>query len=377
MAPPRSRPRLAFIDAARALAMLLMLQGHSADNLLVEAAKATPFFELYWKLRGVTAPLFLVLSGFALVVASDAQWEEYSALGKPLARRLLRAVQILAVGFLLQMPRWTGDLPFDFTAAEWRHLFRSGVLQVIAVGLAAAHALIAACRSRRSFAAWAAALGALIFALTPLLAQPWIRLPAGLGLLLTFDSGSFFPLAPSLGYFFFGLAAGRLFLDLPGRFPDARRFGSALLGVAAVLYAAGFLWDRAQPDPFVGREHWVSAPSLLMMRLGGALGLLAAFALALNEARAPRWLAFVSGHALSIYIAHLVVLYGPPAHFELGLIAQVGATVPPSRIFIAGPALLLVCAVGVFALSRAARWAGRGWSRLGHARGVARPHPEP
>lgn len=377
MASPRSRTRLAFIDAARAAAMLLMLQGHSADNLLVEAAKATPFFELYWRVRGVTAPLFLVLSGFALVVASDVRWEEYGRLGRPLARRLTRSAQILAVGFLLQMPRWTGDLPFDFTAAEWRHLFRSGVLQVIAVGLASAHALLAAFRSRRSFARAAVALGIALFALTPLLAQPWVRLPTGLSLLFTFDSGSIFPMAPSLGYFFFGLAAGRLFLDRPDRFPDARRFGAAVSMVGAALFAAGFLWDLAQPDPFVDRAHHVSAPSLLLMRLGGAFGVLAIFALALNEARSWRWLSFVSGRALSIYVAHLVVLYGPPAHFELGLIARVGATVPASRVFFAGPALFLVCVASVFLLSKVAQWMSGAWGRLGGAREVPSPRPEP
>ncbi len=373
MAPPRNRSRLAFIDAARGLAMLLMLQGHSADNLLVETAKATPFFAHYWKLRGVTAPLFLVISGFALVVASESRWDDYGRLGPPLSRRLIRSTQILAVGFLLQMPRWTGDLPFDFTGAEWRHLFRSGVLQVIAIGLAAAHALIAACRTRRSFTVSAAALGGAFFAATPLLAQPWVRLPTGLSLLLTFNSGSLFPLAPSLGYFFFGLAAGRLFLDLPERLPDARRFGRALLPVAALLFAAGLLWDHAQRDPFVSREHWTSAPSLLLTRLGGAFGVLSALALALNEARSPRWLAFVSSRALSTYVAHLVVLYGPPAHFELGAIAQIGPTVSPSRIFFAGPVLFLACVAVVYLLSRISRWASRTWDRLARSREVASP----
>ena len=60
--------------------------------------------------------------------------------------------------------------------------------------------------------------------------------------------------------------------------------------------------------------------------------MLAAFAVALNEARSPRWLSFVSGRALSINVAHLVVLYGPPARFDLGLIARVGAAVQGFRI---------------------------------------------
>ena len=218
MESPRSR--LAFVDAARALAMLLMLQGHSADNLLVESDKASRFFQLYWSARGVTAPLFLALSGFALVVASDARWEEYGRLGRPLSRRLWRSAQILFVGFLLQVPRWTGNPPFDFSAADWNHLFRSGVLQVIAVGLAAAHALIGAFRSRRAFTASATALGGAAFALAPLLAQPGGALAQGLfppaDLRLRLPTS---PLVPWIGYFFFGLAAGEA-LPRPAFSPD-------------------------------------------------------------------------------------------------------------------------------------------------------------
>jgi uncharacterized membrane protein len=357
-----TRSRLAFVDGARALAMLLMLQGHSADNLLVEATRATPFFELYWKLRGVTAPLFLTLSGLALVLASEARWEEYGRPGRPLARRLWRAAALLLVGTLLQVPRWTGRAPFDFTAADWRCVLRPGVLQIIALSVASAHVLIALARGRRAFAACSFALGALAFAAAPVLAQPWARLPSGLALLLTFDSGSFFPLVPWLGYFFFGLVVGRLFLDRPSHL-CAPRFWAALAAAGAALFWAGLFWDRVQPDPFVGRAHWVSAPSLFLMRMGGAWLVVAAFALALGERRSPRWLRFVSARALSIYVAHLVVLYGPPGHFELGLIARVGASVPAGRIFLVGPLLFAVCALAVYLPSRVRRaLAGAGWA---------------
>jgi uncharacterized membrane protein len=147
---PASR-RLGFIDAARSLAMAMMVTGHVCDNLLSPAGKASWFYQHYLPVRGLTAPLFFFISGFSFVIASDRAWEEYGRPGPRLWARVRRALTLLAVGWFLQVPRWSGPA---YTSAEWRYLFRSGVLHSIAAGLLLSLLLIALTRSKRSFAAW-------------------------------------------------------------------------------------------------------------------------------------------------------------------------------------------------------------------------------
>ena len=54
------------LDAARTFAMVAMVFGHSADVLLSTAVRALPSLQTYWTFRGFTAPLFLMVSGWAL-----------------------------------------------------------------------------------------------------------------------------------------------------------------------------------------------------------------------------------------------------------------------------------------------------------------------
>ena len=57
--------RLYFIDAVRAFAILMMLQGHFIDTLLANSYRDLndPTFRLWSYFRGITAPTFFTISG--------------------------------------------------------------------------------------------------------------------------------------------------------------------------------------------------------------------------------------------------------------------------------------------------------------------------
>ena len=66
--------RLYFIDAMRAWAILMMLQGHFIDGLL-DPIFRDPSSMVYstWKyFRGITAPVFFTVSGFIFTYLLDA-----------------------------------------------------------------------------------------------------------------------------------------------------------------------------------------------------------------------------------------------------------------------------------------------------------------
>ena len=67
---PSSRPlRFPALDLARALGVLAMVFGHTCDALLSPAARITPAIATYWKARGLTAPLFMMVSGWVVALA--------------------------------------------------------------------------------------------------------------------------------------------------------------------------------------------------------------------------------------------------------------------------------------------------------------------
>src|SRR5688572_7118933 len=58
--------RSAALDAVRAVAVIAMVMGHTLDATLSPEARALPALQVYWMFRGVTAPLFLCVAGWAL-----------------------------------------------------------------------------------------------------------------------------------------------------------------------------------------------------------------------------------------------------------------------------------------------------------------------
>ena len=155
-APPQlGAERIAPLDAARALGVLAMVFGHTCDALLSAAVRAGPLAREYWKVRGLTAPLFLMVSGWAVAVAV----ERSRARGLPVVRqRLPRVLLLFAIGYALRYPGW--DLPGFFSGrpAVWEHVLAFDALHAIAVGLFLASLVFAlpsgagraACSSSRS-----------------------------------------------------------------------------------------------------------------------------------------------------------------------------------------------------------------------------------
>jgi uncharacterized membrane protein len=341
-----ARPRVAFIDGARALAMWLMVQGHVTDHLLSAEAKATAFYNHYWAVRGVTAPLFLFVSGFAFVLASDAHWGDYLRLGPRTWARLRRVGLLLLLGTLIQMPRWKGALFFDFTEEEWKYVLRWGVLHCVGTSLAVAHLLLAATRTRKLFTVAALALALAAFLTARAVTAFPGQLPLLLRMLSRTNDGSPFPLLPWVGHFLVGAASGRLFLDLPALRRSPYRLAVALAIGGGTLLAISVGMRAFDPTRIAAPDYWVADPTLAMTRAGSAWCLVALCALALGGlARSPRWLAMVGARALSVYVLHLVVLYGVP---QLpGLSERIGGTLPLWAGFGLGPVIMLGAVLAV------------------------------
>ena len=266
-----------------------MVFGHTLDLTLNESVRQTPFVTLYWSFRGLTAPLFLVVAGWALV-ASLASTDPDTV-----GRRLRRAALVLALGYGLH---WPGVSAAQAMAAEgtlWPHLLAFDALPCIGWCIVAG-VLLTTLLPRRP--GRVGALGILAVWVPFVATVSW---PVGIGAGwlwrgLLGHPEAHFPLVPWSAFFFLGGALSLLTSSLRER----RHRTMALLLAGALLVLLLEVTDL---------ENWsASSPWPTFYRMGQAmiaLGVLSAAAVW----RIPGLVA-LGRSSLGVYVAHLVLLYG-------------------------------------------------------------------
>jgi len=358
--------RIAALDAARALGVLAMVFGHTLDALLSGDVRTTPLVDLYWKARGFTAPLFLMVSGWAVTVAISRG----RARGLDIARcRIGRVLLLLCIGYALRWPGWGLERLAAGDPEVWAHFLSFDALHTIALALLAASLVLALPWSRREQAWTFGALALLCVALGMLAPAPLApsaaalpRSVPALALVQAMGGTSPFPTFPWAAYFFVGGLVGLLADAGSGRSTASM----ALIGAALV---AGTIWTGVEEMP-------MGHPLLFTFRTGVVL--LALAALSAVPAAAAARVAPVGRASLGVYAIHVPIVYGWSTY--TGLTVRVG---PHLGI---GRALLVACAVLAtsFALHLAfqqarrsatagARWA---WERVGALRGAGRAEVE-
>ncbi|HRF38137.1 MAG TPA: heparan-alpha-glucosaminide N-acetyltransferase domain-containing protein, partial [Saprospiraceae bacterium] len=95
--------RLHFLDALRAFAILMMLQGHFVDTLLAPEYRDlnSPIFNAWTFMRGLTAPVFFTVTGIVfvfLLLKENKPLKEHVRVRKGIRR----AFFLLALGYLLK-----------------------------------------------------------------------------------------------------------------------------------------------------------------------------------------------------------------------------------------------------------------------------------
>jgi uncharacterized membrane protein len=344
-ATAEGRPnRVPALDVARTLAVVAMVFGHTCDALLSPAARAAPGIVAYWKARGLTAPLFLLVSGWAVTLAVSRS----PVRGVGVIRtRLPRVLLLLGLGFALRFPGWNIQGLLTGDANTWRHLLAFDALHTIAGGLFIAALTLALPWSRREKGLAFIALAALAVALGMLppsfpSAVPEMVLAQAVG------GTSPFPVFPWVAYFFLGAAVPLLTDDRP------IRRALTLAGVGITLVA--FTWRQGLVDmPNMPPAY----SSLVMFRVGAVVVLLAA--LETCSAHVARTLAPLGRSSLGLYAIHLPVVYGWST--MEGLSQRVGARLSFPQASLVAVAVLLAALGAERAMRLAGAGARRVWAR--------------
>lgn len=301
-----------------------MVLGHTLDALLAPEVRTHPWVLRYWELRGITAPLFLLVAGFAVVAALGTSPDKAR---ESFGRRTRRALLLLFLGYLLHWPGWDVAHALGWGEELRSRIFAFDALQSIGVSLFVGAAVMVLARGTWTRAAALAVLAAAIALSSTWMwgaAEHWpVELRQAVGM-----PDTRFPVFPWASYFFAGALVAHLLRPLRAGWPQG--LALAALGVGLVLLT------QMLPSSWEPTSAW-----LVAFRVGE--GLLVMGAVNLVPAPLSRPLAPLGRTSLWLYVLHLPIVYGWAG--TPGLAAHVGPTLGLLPALGVGVAVLAGCYV--------------------------------
>lgn len=314
MSLSEKKNRIIFIDLMRAFAVIMMVQGHTVDVLLSNDYRNmdSPFFVIWFFMRGMTAPIFLFTAGTVFTYLFRLVDEPFHQ--NPRARKgIKRFLLLVSIGYLLRYPTPSLIIFSGVQEQQWRIFFAVDVLQLIGFGiLFLIMSLYIAEKYKISDYIVLGAASAFFFLLYTVFENiNWSEfLPLPLAGYFYRGSGSNFPLFPWAGYVLCGGILGSFLARKPmifKTFAFSRNLG--IIGILFLLIAtAGNYLETA----IYGKSYlWSTSPNLVILRLGIVFILNAIVSwISLSVDSIPRIIILIGRNTLLIYVVHLVILYG-------------------------------------------------------------------
>jgi uncharacterized membrane protein len=359
----RTAHRVIFIDLARAIAVVLMIAGHTSSALLASRYRTGDWVHAWEFQRGLTSALFLLLSGFAFSIATTRHWTSHTRPSLALVKRLRRFGLFVLLGYALHFPVPHFSMLADATEEQWRAFLAVDVLQLIGVTFVAVQLLVLITQSRRVFMVTAFVLAALLIGAAPAMWRTdWTGLlPLGLASYLSPGTGSQFPLFPWAGFVLIGAGAGQIYARWSAAHLGAfASWGMLVPGVVLTLVAYNL---GASPSPS-GVDDFSWVPGQILLRTGVCLITLALVAYASDRIdQLPHVFGAVAQESLVVYFVHLCIVYG--SIWNAGLYRFYGDSLGP------GATVLAVVAVVLPMIALAWHWNGLKHQRPRVARLVA------
>jgi uncharacterized membrane protein len=338
------KKRFYFIDQFRGWAVLFMVETHVVNAFLHYSLRPTLAYKALDFFNGLIAPAFLFIAGFSFGIVAERKWDDFLRPGKVFWKQFGRCLQILLVGYLLHVPRFSlHRLWHSLRWGDKRIPLGVDVLHAIAISLLLLLLFIPFWRRKERYFAFLAAAAALISLLTPwLLALPVEKyVPWALAGYLKRLPYSQFPLFPWMGYAWFGAAVSWLWQEARRVQAEARFF--RLLFAAGASLVVVFFIIILQPFTHVVLGSFnPSRPLFFFLKLGLVVMLLSLlWQWEQKNGNRPALVTMVGQESLLAYAFHIAVIfggfYGPFGHSLEFLIKKTR-----SWAWVAGVSLLLI-----------------------------------
>ncbi|MEM1414111.1 MAG: heparan-alpha-glucosaminide N-acetyltransferase domain-containing protein [Myxococcota bacterium] len=329
--------RVAGVDVARAVASLVMIQGHAYHGWVAPEHRDTAY--AFTRVLGtLPLPSFLVLAGAAMTMRLRAAVQKGERAGDVRRALVRRGLQVFGYGYAVNLAYGLLDGGLDLPT-----LLRADVLHVIGLSIAAAAAWGvrpdgAGAPDLGRFARRSAGLALAVTLVCPFLSAltPGTPTPLGFAVALVADVPPYtrMPFVPLAAWLGVGVATTVVLLRAADDSPFAAVAGSsrralaiAALGGLGVALAGDALTELVVGGDRLSRAHVAVWPNVLAYAGRGVLVLAAGMALA--PALGPRTRAALTQlgrGTLLAYIVHVPFCYGRLAGDLLGTQTMAGAT---------------------------------------------------
>jgi uncharacterized membrane protein len=303
-APPRAS-RLGYLDWARGLAVLIMINTHAFSAWTVAEDRGHGLFRQARLLGGYGAPLFLFVAGLSAALVAERERAKGSEGPEVRRRGLRRGLTVLGYAFLFRLVMLASG---GFGRAA--DLLRVDILNCIAVSLM----LVALALGRPSVKGRLIAtlgIAAALALLTPVVWDtPWWKgWPAPLaGYFTGRVRDALFPIFPWAAFTALGAASGILIAR--ARAHGRERGTMAALAAAGAAAIPAALWvDRHAPALYPVYDFWHTNPAYFVVKAGVLLVVLA-LAFVMDRMPGPSALRQLGRTSLLIYWVHLELVYG-------------------------------------------------------------------
>jgi uncharacterized membrane protein len=298
--------RFPFLDWMRGLAVLIMIECHTFNSFARMDVRNGGAYVLSQFVGGMAAPLFLFMAGMTFGFQMESLERRQPNPWKRWLAALRRAGYIMAIAFAFRICNWIASIP----RPEIGEITKVDILNSMALAMGAfAVSAIFDSKNRVRFAFAGALAVAMIAPLIEVLS--WHGAPQLIvEYLAPGPNRGRCPFFPCAAYVGFGLAAGAIVKRAAAEQMDRLMQWFALIGFAAIFTAQYF--SNLPFSFYAAPDFWRSSPSLVLIRTGIALAMLASAYLWTEYGAAPRWswMQALGQTSLLVYWIHVMLVYG-------------------------------------------------------------------
>ncbi|WP_394749201.1 heparan-alpha-glucosaminide N-acetyltransferase domain-containing protein [Spongiimicrobium salis] len=332
--------RLYFVDAIRAWAILMMLQGHFVDGLLDPIFRDSSHtgYKIWLYFRGITAPVFFTVSGFIFTYLLIKVPEK--GLKNPRVKKgIKRGLQLLLIGYVLRMNLFgllSGHIYESFYIVDVLHCIGLSILGIVGIYV------LTAKQKAVVFPSFLVLITVILFFFEPQYANlAHTYLPKGIANYFTKINGSVFTIFPWFGYATFGSFLALLFSkykNVAFLYPKAISI-SLISGFLLIFYSSAVLLKIGDISG-ISLFTDVYYNNYLFIRLGDVLVVFAVFMLLRRFMIRPTLLK-IGQSTLSIYVIHFIILYGSLT--GIGLYQYLHHSLSPAIVIVGALLFMIVC----------------------------------
>lgn len=320
---PKKTGRIGFIDLLRAYAILMMVEGHLTDALLMpELRDDSNVIYFVWNfMRGITAPVFFFASG--LVFTFLLQKEEAKGVGlkNPRVRKgIKRGLMLLGLGYLMQINSdvWTFLQTWDTQYLDV--MLRTHVFHIIAMALfiiIGSYLLLRLLRINHWLSYFL--IGNFIFLIYPdLLQYDWDGiLPMALEKYMPENGRFTFTIIPWTGFSLIGASLGKIYQKHPKLVDSYSSFIVIFVLGLVLQFLSPFLLSTAHELTGIYNFRWHCDNNAQYFRLAQVFLITGLFGFIAKSITVPKIITRIGSETIPIFVLHSIVIYGTFTGFGL------------------------------------------------------------